>query len=309
MRTTFIKTLTKLATYNKNIYLLTGDLGFSVFENFIAQFPDQYINCGVAEQNMIGTAAGFALSGKKVFVYSIVPFATMRCFEQIRNDICAHNLDVKIVGIGGGFSYGEQGKTHHGIEDVALMRTLRNMTVLCPTDPQETEMALYALAETTTPAYLRLEKNSENIYTTPPTFRIGQANILRNGTDAMIISYGSLLKEALIAAEILEKEEKISIKILAMPTLKPIGKEQIIENAKTINVILTLEEHLLYGGLGEAIGAILMESPLITSKIFRRLGIDDTLPPIIGNQQYLRTYYGLSAQSIKDQLKNIIKEK
>jgi len=141
MRQSFINTLTKLAKIDKNLYLLTGDLGFSVFEDFIEKFPKRFINCGVAEQNMMGVAAGLALSGKKVYVYSFIPFIIMRCFEQVRNDICYQNLDVKIVGIGGGISYGSLGATHHAIEDISLMRALPNMTVICPGDPIEAGLA------------------------------------------------------------------------------------------------------------------------------------------------------------------------
>ena len=225
MRTAFIKTLTELAGEDKNIYLLTGDLGFSVFEAFARKFPGQYINCGVAEQNMMGVAAGLALSGKKVVVYSIIPFVTMRCFEQIRNDVCLQNLDVKIVGVGGGLSYGASGATHHAVEDLAIMRALPNITILCPADPIEAELAVRAMFKIKGPVYLRLGKGrEENIHLKSFKFQIGKANLIKRGKDITVIGIGSILKNAILAAEMLEKKYKNSIRIISMPALKKLDK-------------------------------------------------------------------------------------
>ena len=159
MRTAFVNTLIELAEKDENIYLLTGDLGFSVLEGFIQKFPERFINCGVAEQNMMGVAAGLALSGKKPYVYSIIPFVTMRCFEQVRNDICYQNLDVKIVGVGSGLAYGFLGATHHAIEDIAILRVLPNMTILSPGDPTEARELTLKSYQTKNPTYLRLNKS------------------------------------------------------------------------------------------------------------------------------------------------------
>src|SRR3989338_8112014 len=163
MRTAFIQTLTEVARKNSNVMLLTGDLGYSVFESFAAEMPSQFLNCGVAEQNMMGVAAGLAKAGKKPFVYSIIPFVTLRCLEQIRNDFCYHLLGVTIVGVGAGYSYGALGATHHAIEDLAITRAIPDLTVVAPGDPMEVSAAVYALASHPKPAYLRLGKREGKI--------------------------------------------------------------------------------------------------------------------------------------------------
>ncbi len=194
MRTTFINTLTGLARKNKKIFLLTADLGFSVFENFSKEFPRRFINLGVAEQNMIGVASGLALSGKIVFVYSIIPFVTMRCFEQIRNDLCIHKLNVRIIGIGAGLSYGNQGPTHHAIEDVAIMRALPNMVVICPGDPIETELVLKESIVYQGPIYIRLGTGSKvHDHSAQIRYKVGKGILVEDGFDITIIGSGSLL--------------------------------------------------------------------------------------------------------------------
>jgi len=299
MRTAFIKILTELAREDKNIYLLTGDLGFSVFEEFVQKFPERYINCGVAEQNMIGVAAGLALNGKKVVVYSIVPFVTMRCFEQIRNDICLQNLDVKIVGVGGGFSYGALGSTHHAIEDLAIMRSLPNITVLCPADPIETELAVRAMLKLKGPTYLRLGKSKEeNIHLKPFKFQIGKANFIKKGKDITIIGIGPILKNAILAVKTLEKQYDISIGIISMPTLKPLDKNIVLKAAKETKAIFTIEEHSLVGGLGSAVAEILAESKY--KILFRRIALPDKFCREVGNQEYLREKKGLSVTKIEN---------
>ena len=193
MRTAFINTLNELASRDERIWLLCGDLGFSVLEPFAKSFPNRYVNVGVAEQNMTGVAAGLALSGKIVFTYSIANFPVIRCLEQIRNDVCAHNLNVKIVSVGGGFAYGSAGYTHHGTEDLAIMRVLPNMTVLAPGDPVETRLLTVAATEQPGPCYLRLGKAGEpTIHTSEPEITIGKAIILRQGGDGTLISTGGM---------------------------------------------------------------------------------------------------------------------
>ena len=298
MRTAFIKTLIELAKKDKDIYLLTGDLGFSVFEEFKQRFPNRFVDCGVAEQNMIGVAAGLALSGKKVVVYSIIPFATMRCFEQIRNDICLQNLDVKIVGVGAGFSYGAQGPTHHAIEDLAVMRSLPNMTVLCPADPIETGLAVKAMFKLKGPVYLRLGKSKEeNIHFKPFEFKVGKANLIKNGRDITIIGIGPILKNAILAAENLEKKYNISIRIISMTTLKPLDKNIVLRATKETKAIFSIEEHSLVGGLGSAAAEILAESK--NKILFKRIALPDEFCKEVGSQEYLREKKGLSVKKIQ----------
>lgn len=295
MRKAFIKALSETADQDKNIFLLTGDLGFSVFEEFIKTYPDQYLNCGVAEQNMMGIAAGLAISGKKVFVYSIIPFATMRPFEQIRNDICLHNVDVKIVGVGGGYSYGHLGPTHHSLEDIAVMKALPNIKVFVPADPIETELVVHAIIKDTGPAYIRLGKSKEeNLHQTPFDLKIGKVNVLRDGHDITIIGAGPILRNALQAAELLTKKN-ISCKVISVVTIKPLDKEAILENARR-GPIASIEEHNTTGGLGDSIAAILAEAGVNNG--FKKIGAGDRFMKIVGDQEYLRAENGLSPEQI-----------
>ncbi|MBI5401675.1 hypothetical protein HZB05_02505 [Candidatus Wolfebacteria bacterium] len=299
MRIAFVKTILKLAEKDKNLYLLTGDLGFSVFEEFKKKFSDRFINCGIAEQNMIGVAAGLAMSGKKVIVYSIIPFVTMRCFEQVRNDICLQNLDVKIVGVGGGMSYGQQGLTHYAIDDIAIMRSLSNIRIIVPADPIETELAVESMIKINGPVYLRLGKSKEeNIYLKPFNFKIGEIYEIRKGKDIVIFSVGPIIKNIIEAVEVLEKKMKVSFKIISVSTIKPINKKSIIAAVKNARAIFTIEEHILRGGLGEIIAIIMAESGL-GNKLFKSIGIKDSFLKIVGDQKYLREKNGLSPEKIK----------
>src|SRR3990167_5486392 len=191
MRKGFVKALIELAQKDKDVLLITGDLGFNAFEPFIEKFPDQYINCGVAEQHMVGLAAGLALSGKKPYVYSIVPFLAFRALEQIRADVCYQNVNVKIVGVGGGFSYGSLGCTHVVMEDLAVMRTLPNMTVFSPSDSLETEALVHKIHETQSPTYLRLTNAGQNVvYQIRPDVKIGEPVVFERGKELAVIVTG-----------------------------------------------------------------------------------------------------------------------
>ncbi len=297
MRNTFIKTLTKLAEKDENIYLLTGDLGFTVFEDFAEKFPKKFINCGVAEQNMMGVAAGLALTGKKVYVYSIIPFATMRCFEQIRNDICYQNLDVKIIGMGAGFSYGDLGATHYGLEDIGILKTLPNMAVFSPADPKETEELVNQSYETSRPSYIRLARKSEKeIYNGSPEIKISQPSAVKDGDRGTIIAYGAQVGFALEAAEELEKEGH-RLKVISLHTIKPLLKDALL-NEISGNNIFVVEEHNIIGGVGSDIAGILAESGWRGN--FKRLAVPDEYPSEIGSADYLRRRYHLDKDGIKE---------
>ncbi len=286
MRNTFMETLLDLAEHDERIWLLTADLGYSVMEPFIARFPDRFVNVGVAEQNMIGIAAGLAHSGLKPFVYSIANFPTLRCLEQIRVDVCYHQADVTIVAVGGGLAYGAQGYTHHGVEDLAVMRSLPGMTVVAPADPVETRLATHALAEYKGPAYLRLGKAKEPVlHTREPRFQLGKAITLRQGSDLTIITTGAMLGDALHAADEL-KSEGIRARLISMPTLKPIDDIAICRAAEQTGAILTVEEHSVTGGLGSAVADVLMESGLAVR--FRKMGTPDEPYHMIGSQTFLK---------------------
>ena len=296
MRNHFIKTLSELIRENRDIYLITGDLGFSVFENLMESYPDQFINVGVAEQNMIGVASGLAKEGKIPFVYSIANFPIMRCLEQIRNDICYHDLNVKIVSVGAGYSYGSLGYTHHGLEDMAVMGTMPGMKVIAPGDPIETKLATKSIAQELGPCYLRLGKSGEPlVHEVEPDFSIGKAIILRNGSDVSLISTGSILDEVVKASNCLE-EAGISSGVISMHTVNPIDAN-FLKSLVRSKLIVTIEEHSYFGGLGSSvIHALSSEGPITTPIAMLNAGGDITRE--IGSQTWFRKKIGIDSDSI-----------
>jgi transketolase len=303
VRTAFIQTLCELAATDQRIWLLTGDVGYSVLEGFRDTYPDRYVNVGVAEQNMTGIAAGLASSGKIVFTYSIANFPTLRCLEQIRNDICYHQLPVRVVAVGGGFAYGPQGYTHHGTEDLAIMRALPSMTVVAPGDPVETRLATRALVSLPGPAYLRLGKSQEPVvYAAPPDFTIGKAIQLRGGGDATLISTGAMLAHTLDVADQLASQEGLRARVLSMHTLKPLDVEAVRSAACETGGIVTVEEHSVTGGLGSAVADVLaaMDRPRCA---LRKFGAPDGLQDRIGSQAFLRRMCGDLRTLVRDCLK------
>lgn len=301
MRKTFIETLTHLVKNDKNIHLFTGDLGFSVFDEFKEIFPDNYLNVGLSESNMIGMSAGMALRGKQVFVYSIIPFIIYRALEQIRNDLCYQELPVKIIGVGEGLSYGTAGTTHHSIEDIAIMTALPNMTVIAPGDPLETRYAIEESLKLKGPCYIRLGKTGESILykEKPIQFEIGKANILERGKDISLIATGNMLETAIQVANILKKDN-ISSEAISMHTLKPIDEVIIIKSAKNSKIIASIEEHSKIGGLGSAIANILVENSINTK--FLKFALPDNFIHIVGNRNYLREHYGLLPNQIAEKI-------
>lgn len=297
MRTAFIQTLIECARTNERLFLLVGDLGYSVVEPFRQEFPGRFINVGVAEQNMTSIATGLALSGKIVFTYSIANFPTLRCLEQIRNDVCYHNANVKIVAVGGGFAYGAQGMTHHATEDLAIMRALPNMTVVAPGDPVEAALATRAVAKWPGPCYMRLGKAREPVvHKTSPDFQIGKAIVVREGSDVTLIATGGILYNTVQAAEQLA-QEGIQALVLSMHTLKPLDSEAILAAVQQTKAIITVEEHSLIGGLGSAVTEALSALGYDDVSV-QRLGLQDTFSREIGGQEYLRHLNGLSIEDI-----------
>ena len=261
MRNAFIKALGEQAKRNKNIYLATGDLGYSAFEPFIKENPRQYINVGVAEQNLIGVSAGLAMTNKIVYAYSIATFASMRAVEQIRNDICYQNLSVRIIGVGGGFSYGTYGATHYAIEDLALMRSLPNMTVIAPSDPAMVETVIAYSVRHKGPMYIRLGKAGEPRLHKDPKFILERGYLMKQGEDGTIMVTGAMLGTALEAARILDADG-FSCRVIDMPTVKPVDSKIIQKAAVETGLVVTLEEHTILGGLGSAVAEVLAESAL-----------------------------------------------
>jgi transketolase len=300
MRTAFIETLCELAEQDERIWLLTGDLGYSVLELFAQRFPKRYVNIGVAEQNMTGVAAALALEGEIVFTYSIANFPVMRCLEQIRNDVCYHNLNVKVVAVGGGVAYGVAGYTHHAVEDLAVMPAMPNITVIAPGDPTEAGLATRAIKELDGPGYLRLGKARESyVYKTPPLFKIGKAITVREGNDITLISTGGILSEVLSAAEQLAPQ--FQTRVLSMPTVKPLDQDAVRKAADETKVIVTVEEHSEIGGLGDAVAEILIKDHF-NSEVMK-LALNSTSHSIVGSQSYLRQQFSLSAARIARTIK------
>ena len=305
MRTAFIETLLEIAKDDPRIVLMVGDLGFGVVVPFMEQLPSQFVNAGVAEQNMTGMAAGMALSGKIVFTYSIANFPVLRPLEQIRNDVCYHNANVRIVPVGGGMAYGSLGPSHHATEDIAIMRTLPNMLVVAPGDPVEARLATRALIEYEGPAYLRLGRAGEpTVHQSEPHFELGKAILVREGNDITLISTGGLLPEAVNAARLLA-EQGVEARVLSMHTVKPLDVAAVLAAARETSAIFTIEEHSVIGGLGGAVAEVLAESSLPLPK-FKRIGIRGGFSSEVGTQSYLRMRYGLDANSIAKTVHHVL---
>lgn len=297
MRTAFIEALSEMAAEDPRVTLIVGDLGFGVVDNFAKRFPDQYINAGVAEQNMSGLAAGLAMAGKVVFTYSIANFPTLRCLEQLRNDVCYHKTNVVAVAVGGGFSYGSLGMSHHATEDLAILRSLPGMTVIAPGDPLEAKAATRAVAAGVGPVYLRLARAGEPlVHRRPIDWRIGKALAIRHGNDITLISTGSMLPIAVSAADALAAYG-LSVEVLSMHTIKPLDTDAVLDAARRTRRIVTLEEHSVLGGLGGAVAEVLCESDVRNIR-FKRIGLPSEFSKQVGNQEYLRKIYGLDVDSV-----------
>jgi transketolase len=305
MRNAFLNELFELAQQDERITFITGDLGYTVVEKFMETLPKQFLNAGVAEANMTSVAAGMALSGKICFTYSIANFPTLRCLEQIRNDVCYHDANVKIVAIGGGFAYGSMGATHHAIEDLAVMRALPNLVVVAPGDPVEAKAATRAVAAYPGPCYLRLGKAGEPVvHQGEIDFQLGKAIRLRDGSDVTLMSTGGMLKTATLAADRLE-EAGIRTRVVSMHTLKPLDTDEVLAAVNDTRALFTLEEHSVIGGLGSAVAEWLSEAdcPRIP---FKRLGLPSQFSPYIGSQSYLLKQHGLDDAGVASTVRAVL---
>jgi len=294
MRDSFVRALTELAVDDPSIILVNGDLGFGVLNDFITRFPENYVNAGVAEQNMTAVACGMALAGARAFTYSIGNFPTLRCLEQLRNDVCYHKANVVAVAVGAGFSYGQLGMSHFATEDLAVLRSIPELTVVSPSDPWQAYQLTHQLHALGGPAYLRLDKGSAGV--AAGTVELGKASQVRDGDNAVIFATGSILGEAIAAAEAVAADG-ISTRVVDVHTLKPFDADSIRVHANECGNVLTLEEHTVIGGLGAAVAeACLGQTRALTS--FRRLGIPDTFPSVVGDQNWLRSHFGLDRGNV-----------
>lgn len=297
MRDAFIRQLLGLASADPRIVLLTGDLGFAVFDEYRRRLPGQFVNVGVAEQNMAALATGMALEGHVAFTYSIGNFPTLRCLEQLRNDACYHRADVKTVAIGGGFAYGNLGFSHHATEDLAILRALPGMMVVAPGDLWETEQATHAIARRAGCAYLRLDKSHAGRTDRPgEIFELGRARTLRDGDALTIVGCGGIMVDILAAADELAAAG-IACRVLSHHTLTPVDAEALGLAALQTGGILTVEEHGVTGGLGGAVAEHCLEAGP-RPKLFRRLGLRDEFATVVGSQAFLRDRYTMGRRAI-----------
>jgi len=296
MRDGIINEIYKVMAKNENTYLLTGDLGYNTLEKIENDFPKRFIDVGVAEQNMIGIAAGLALSGKKVYIYSIIPFLTMRCYEQIRNDLCFHDLDVTLLGVGAGMAYGILGSSHFALEDMAILRPLPNMAIFSPSDEIEAVAGMRYLASYKHPVYVRIGLRQEPIINDKNyKFSFGKASLIQRGLDLTIFTTGSITDEVIKASKMLETKKGIIPTIINIHTIKPIDEDLILKEAKKTKIVFTVEEHGKIGGLGSAVADIVSE---FMPKRIIRIGTEDQVLKLVGTRSYLRKTLGLDAEGI-----------
>lgn len=305
MRNTIINHLYQEAKKDKNIILLVWDLWYWVIEEFQKNLPEQFINIGIAEQNMAGIAAGLALTGKKIFCYSIIPFLIMRAYEQIRVDVCYQNLDVNFIGVAWWFAYGSLGNTHYGIEDVNLMKWLPNMKILSPADKHEAEICMEYLFNNKWPFFVRLNRWWEpDIYNEWLSISSLEWWIeTKQWNDICLISTGNILWTVIKTAELLEKLW-ISTQIVSLPLIKPMKKKAILKYIQWKKWVFTIEEHTIIWWLGDSIASILAENS-ITIK-FKKFGIPDIFPSLVGNQEYMRKLVGLDEENLSKKILDIL---
>jgi transketolase len=302
MRNAFADELTKLGDEDARIVMLSGDIGNRLFDKFKAKHPSRFFNCGVAEANMMGVAAGMAMNGLRPVAYTITPFVTTRCLEQIRTDVCYHEAPVTIVAVGAGLSYSGLGPTHHACEDISFLRSIPNMVVICPGDAFEVRAALRASMRQDRPVYIRMGKKGEPVVHAGPieNFQIGKAIPVSDGKDVCLLSTGNMLPQAIEAAHKL-KEQGISAQVVSFHTVKPLDEAYLKEAFDRFTLVATIEEHSLIGGFGAAVSEWLTDSRT-TNQNFVRFGTPDAFFKKSGEQEYAREMLGLSAHQIAEKI-------
>ena len=303
MRNAFARALTELAEQDARIVLLSGDIGNRMFDDFKRRCPGRFFNCGIAEGNMMSMAAGLAMSGMRPVVYTITPFVTTRCLEQIRVDVCYHRVPVVIVGVGGGLSYASLGATHHSCEDIGFLRLLPDMAVVCPGDAAETQAALPAALACEHGVYVRLGKKGEpEVHSGEIDFELGKAIVLTRGEQVTLVSTGNTLPLAVEASELL-RASGVSAGVASMHTVKPLDKPFLSQAFSTAQLVVTIEEHSMIGGLGGAVAEWLCDNPESPARLLR-IGTADHFLHEAGNQQHARRCYGIEAASIAEKVRD-----
>ncbi len=305
MRNAFADEILSLARQDPRVVLLSADIGNRLFDKLKAEFPDRFYNCGVAEANMIGVAAGLAQCGLRPFCYTITPFITYRCMEQIRVDLCYHHLPVTVVGTGSGLSYASLGGTHHSCEEMGMLRLLPGLIVGGPADAHELRALLRDSLNQNGPVYLRIGKKGEpQMHPEVPALKLGKSITLREGTDACILSLGTVLPVAMAAAEKLS-HDGISTRVISFPTLKPLDEKCLQEVCTTFRIVATLEEHSILGGLGGSVAEWKSDHPESTARLLR-IGTPDEFLHLTCNQKEARKHYALTAESVAERIKMLL---
>jgi transketolase len=296
VRNAFAEEMTRLAAIDKRVVILSGDIGNKLFDKLKAVDEKRFYNCGIAEANMMGMAAGMAMSGLRPFVYTITPFTTTRCFEQIRVDVCYHHVPVVIVGTGSGLSYSELGPTHHSLEDIAILRTLPGMRVLAPCDASELRQALHQVLKDASPTYIRIGKKGEaDIHASLPDLHLGKVLVIRPGTNIALLCAGNMMAETLKAADLLAASG-VSAEVVSFHTVKPLDSDYLAEAATRFKMLVTVEEHSRIGGFGSAVAEWRMAQPHSVRQL--GFGTDDVFMHEVGSQAYARKKFGLTAENI-----------
>ena len=304
MRDNFLKGLFELAKKDKSVFLITGDLGFKIFDQYIENFKDRFLNVGVAEQNMIGVATGMALRGYKVVVYSIANFATLRCLEQIRNDAAYHNANITVVASGGGYTYGALGMSHHATEDIAVIRSLPDIKVFVPSSGLESYITTKKIINLNGVKYLRIEKESK-YKPIQKRINISQGVYYNYGKDGVILTSGGILSECMQAEKSLNKK-RLFFDVISINTIKPLSN-LLLKKISKKKYIITVEEHNFSGGIGSCILEKLNE--LQIKKNIKIISIKDCYSSVVGDQQFMRKKNGIDSRSIENKILNFVKNK
>lgn len=308
MRNAFADELTKLGDDDPRVVMLSGDIGNRLFDKFKAKHEARFFNCGVAEANMMGVAAGMAMNGLRPVAYTITPFITTRCLEQIRTDVCYHEAPVTIVAVGAGLAYSGLGPTHHACEDISFLRSLPNMVVICPGDSFEVRAALRASLQQDHPVYIRLGKKGEPVVhkASLADFAIGKAITIARGSDVCLLSTGNMLPEAVEAAHQLEKQG-ISAEVVSFHTVKPLDEACLTDVFARFPLVATIEEHSRIGGFGAAVAEWLVDTR-VAPRQFIRFGTPDAFFKQSGEQEFAREALGLSAHQIAEKITHALRQ-
>jgi transketolase len=306
MRKTSLEMVYQLAKEDERIFFIGSDLGVGVLREFKEEMPDRFFMEGIGEANIVGMAAGLAMEGKIPYLNTIATFLTRRCFEQLVLDLGLHNVKVRLIGSGGGFVYAPLGPTHLAVDDIAILRTIPNMTIIAPADADEMRRLMPLTVDHPGPLYIRLAKGYDPIVTNDDKpFEIGKAIVMREGYDGLVITTGITLGMGLEAADILAARG-INITLLHMHTIKPLDVEAITHYLSLVPVVVTVEEHSLMGGMGSAVAEVVAEGEFDDVKHFRRIGIPDSFANEYGSQSSLMESCGITTERLVAEVEDLL---